>query len=282
MRYFGRGLVETEEDFGAQGTPPSHPALLDWLAGEFIRSGWSMKHLHRLIATSATYRQASRARPDLEEKDPRNLLLAHQSRLRLEAEIVRDAALAASGLLHPSLGGPSVHPPQPTGVYAFTQNPKKWEVSEGPDRFRRTLYTFFYRSAPHPIFGAFDAPDFQVTCTRRARSNTPLQSLTLANDPMFLELAQGLAARLARDVPGAFDDVLGERLRLAFRLALTRDPSAREQELLRAEGLAWRDHFAAAPAEARALHPTTPDAEAAALTALARVLFNLDEFITRE
>lgn len=288
MRYFGKGLVETEEDFGTQGTPPSHPELLDWLAAEFIRGGWSMKHLHRLIATSATYRQASQARSDLDEKDPRNLLLARQSRLRLDAEIVRDAALAASGLLNPSLGGPSVRPPQPEGVYAFTQQRKKWDVATDGDRFRRTLYTFFYRSAPHPLFGAFDAPDFQVTCTRRSKSNTPLQSLTLANDPMFIELAQGLAARLAKAVPGDFDAVLWPRLQEGYRLALGRSPSAYETTLLAMQTRRFREHFAAAPDEAASLAfkthtvSTLTPAEAAALTNAARILFNLDEFITRE
>lgn len=287
MRYFGRGLVETEEDFGTQGTPPTHPELLDWLASEFIRGGWSMKHLHRLITTSATYRQSSKARPDLEEKDPRNLLLARQSRLRLDAEIVRDAALAASGLLTPNLGGPSVRPPQPPAVYAFTQVQKRWEADTGPNRYRRTLYTFFYRSAPHPLFGTFDAPDFQVTCTRRAKSNTPLQSLLLANDPMFLEFAQGLAARVVEEVPGEFEAVLWPRLRRAFAYALGRQPQAEEVVILAQQTRQFREDFAASPAEGEALafknrpaHITV--AEAAALTNAARILFNLDEFITRE
>ncbi|RYD25383.1 MAG: DUF1553 domain-containing protein, partial [Verrucomicrobiaceae bacterium] len=178
MRYFGRGLVETEEDFGAQGSPPTHPELLDWLARRLISDGWSMKRLHRLIVTSAAYRQASEARQDLREKDPRNLLLGRQERLRVEAEIVRDAGLCASGLLNPALGGPSVRPPQPDGVYSFTQRAKKWETSLGAERHRRGLYTFLYRSAPYPLFSTFDAPDFSTVCTRRPRSDTPLQSLT--------------------------------------------------------------------------------------------------------
>ncbi|MEQ1858712.1 MAG: DUF1553 domain-containing protein [Chthoniobacteraceae bacterium] len=255
MRYFGRGLVETEEDFGTQGTAPTHPELLDWLAREFIRSGWSMKAMHRLIVTSATYRQSSNARPDAAAKDPRNLLLARQERLRVEAEIVRDAALSASGLLDRRIGGPSVHPPQPEGVYAFTQNAKKWATDTGPDRYRRALYTMFYRSAPHPLFGTFDAPDFQTTCTRRIRSNTPLQALTLANDPAFLEIAQALAARVVRDIPR---DDLDARVRRAFQLALCREPDADELAAL------------------------TDYARRHDLAAVARVLFNTDNFITRE
>ncbi len=201
MRYFGRGLVESDEDFGAQGSPPTHPALLDWLAGQFIRSGWSQKQMHRLIVTSATYRQSSRQTPLALERDPRNVFLSRQNRLRLEAEVVRDAALSASGLLDRTIGGPSVHPPQPDGVYAFTQLAKQWKTDTGGARYRRALYTFFYRSAPYPLFATFDAPDFQTACTRRPRSNTPLQSLTVANDAAFVELAQGLALRLTKDVP---------------------------------------------------------------------------------
>ncbi len=201
MHYFGRGIVETEDDFGTQGTFPSHPELLDWLGREFIRRGWSLKAMHRLIVTSATYRQESKARPDAAEKDPRNLLLARQERIRFDAEIVRDAALSASGLLDGTIGGPSVHLPQPDGVYTFTQEAKKWVTDTGPNRFRRALYTLFYRSAPHPLFTAFDAPNFQTTCTRRPRSDTPLQALTLANDQAFIEMAQGLAARLINEVP---------------------------------------------------------------------------------
>ncbi|NIP96421.1 MAG: DUF1553 domain-containing protein, partial [Akkermansiaceae bacterium] len=194
----GRGLVETEEDFGTQGSPPTHPELLDFLSRRFVEDGWSMKKLHRLIVTSETYQRSSRARPDLDEKDPRNLLLARQNRIRLDAEIIRDAALSASGLLTPRVGGPGVYPPQPAGIYAFTQARKNWKTSTGENRFRRGMYTFFYRSAPYPLLSTFDAPDFQTTCTRRARSNTPLQALTIANDPAFLEIAQGLAARLMR------------------------------------------------------------------------------------
>ena len=292
MRYFGRGIVETEEDFGTQGAYPTHPELLDWLAGEFIRRGWSLKSIHRLIVTSATYRQSSKARTDeprLAEIDPRNLLLARQERLRVEAEIVRDAALSASGLLNPRIGGPSVRPPQPDGVYAFTQVNKRWPTATDRERFRRGIYTFFVRSAPYPLFTTFDSPDFQTVCTRRVRSNTPLQSLTLANDEAFIEIARGLAERLGRDLPGGFAVKLDERLRHAFRLTLAREPEPAELAALRGYvERQWRD-FAAQPELTAGLLGREPvpvgalsRPELASLTAAARVLFNTDNFITRE
>lgn len=285
MRYFGRGLVETEDDFGTQGTMPSHPGLLDWLSGEFIRKGWSMKEMHRLIVMSATYRQASLARPDLVERDPRNLLLARQERLRVEGEIIRDAALCASGLMNETIGGPSVRPWQPDGVFAFTQTKKTWTPSTGANRFRRGMYTLFYRSAPYPLLTTFDAPNFQVSCTRRPRSDTPLQSLTLANDPAFLEIAQGFAGRLLREIPKG---ALEERLGRAFRLALGREAAANELALLLEYTGGQAADFAQDLAAARAvcgtdlLKTSTLPAEAAALVAAARVLFNTDNFITRE
>jgi hypothetical protein len=288
LRYFGRGIVETEEDFGTQGARPVHPELLDWLAGEFIRRGWSLKAMHRLIVTSATYRQVSAVRQDLQEKDARNLLLARQERFRVEAEIVRDAALSASGLLNAKIGGPSTRPPQPDGVYAFTQNRKNWIAATGAERFRRALYTHFYRSAPYPLFSTFDTPDFQQVCTRRQRSNTPLQSLTLANDPAFLEIAQGLVARLVRDVPGEFAATLDARLKHAFALCFSRAPNVTELAALRAYVERQAAGFAKEPASAKALanqeltKAGLSEAQAAALTAAARVLFNTDNFITRE
>lgn len=284
MRYFGHGLVETEEDFGSQGANPTHPDLLDWLGREFIRQGWSMKAMHRLIVNSATYRQTSSARKDLAEKDPRNLLLARQERVRVEGEIIRDAALTASGLLDPSIGGPSAFPPQPNGVYSFTQNKKTWTESTGTRRFRRGMYTAFFRSAPYPLLTTFDSPDFQTVCTRRNRSDTPLQALTLANDPAFLEIAQGFAARAIRELPaGSLED----RLRLAFRIALSRDASVRELELLTGYARAQAAELAKDPSAATAiagpqLAQTPQSADAAALVAAARVIFNTDNFITRE
>ncbi len=263
LHHFGTGLVETENDFGTQGRPPSHPDLLDWLATEFVARGWSMKAMHRLIVTSATYRQASTARPELAVRDPANRLLARQSRLRLEAEIVRDVALSASGLLSEKVGGPTVFPPQPEGVYRFTQVPRDWKANVGPDRYRRGLYTHFWRSAPYPALLVFDAPDSTTTCTRRNRSNTPLQALTLLNDQAFYEFAQGLAARILRDGPA---DAAG-RLRFAFRLCLARPPAAREESRL-----------ARLLAEVR----SGTDADRDAWVTVARALLNLDEFITRE
>src|SRR5439155_6979035 len=157
--YFGKGLVATEDDFGLIGAQPTHPELLDWLATEFVARGWSQKAMHRLIVTSATYRQASRRRPELEEPDPYNRLLARQLRMRLEAEILRDSALVASGLFTPAIGGPSVYPPIPEGTMAITQVKREWPTATGPDRYRRGMYTFFYRSIPHPGLALFDAPD---------------------------------------------------------------------------------------------------------------------------
>ena len=288
MRYFGRGIVETDEDFGTQGSMPTHPALLDWLAGEFIRRGWSMKAMHRLIVTSATYRQSSHARPDLAEKDPRNFLLARQERIRVEAEIARDAALSASGQLDRTIGGPSVFPPQPEGVYAFTQNSKKWNVSMGGDRFRRALYTMFFRSAPYPLFTTFDAPDFQTVCTRRTRSNTPLQSLTLANDPAFFEIAQGLAARVIREIPESDAATCDARLTRAFLLCVSREPGAVERTVLRKYYDEQLRAFAEDPTAAKALlsrdlsaSATKPEV-AAAMVCVARAILNTDAFITRE
>lgn len=288
MRYFGRGLVETEDDFGTQGTPPTHPELLDWLGRRFMQDGWSLKKLHRLIVTSATYRQSSNARPDLVEKDPRNLLLARQERLRLEAEIVRDAALCASGLLDRTLGGPPVRPPQPEGVYAFTQSANKWDADTGPERFRRALYTRFYRSAPYPLFSTFDAPDFQLTCTRRPRSNTPLQALTLANDIAFLEMARGFAAQLAREDSDAAagECITKRRIRRAFLLGLCRHPSEAELATLSDFAIRQAARFAENPMEAAALAPQPfaglSAADSAALVNVARALFNTDNFIARE
>ena len=281
MRYFGRGLVETENDFGAQGTPPTHPELLDWLAAEFMETGWSMKHLHRLIVTSQTYRQSSAERPEAVALDPRNLWLGRQSRVRVDAEIVRDLILSTSGALTPRIGGPGVHPPQPAGVYSFTQNKKDWPETTGPDRYRRTLYTMFYRSAPYPLLTTFDSPEFSTVCTRRSRSNTPLQALAVANDPMFIELARKLAERVLQDP----NTDTAQRVNRMFRLCLIREPSAAEQQLLvdywtRQQALYTRDSEAASKL-APSGFPDTSLADSAAWTSLARLLFNTDEFLTR-
>jgi mono/diheme cytochrome c family protein len=279
---FGLGLVETENDFGLQGTPPSHPELLDWLASEFGDRKWNLKAMHKLIVTSATYRQASKVRPELTKADPRNRLLGRQNRLRLESEVVRDVALSASGLLNPAIGGPSVFPPQPDGVFAFTQTQRTWPAATGPDRYRRGMYTYFWRSAPHPALMAFDSPDATMTCTRRNRSNTPLQALTLLNDKGFFEFAQALATKVLRD---AKDDP--SAIKLAFRRCLARDPSAAEQERVQTlvstleRELAGDEKEAARVAPANVPSGVSP-ARAAAWTLVARTLLNLDEFITRE
>jgi hypothetical protein len=283
MRLFGHGLVETEEDFGTQGTPPTHPELLDWLAGEWMREGWSLKAMLRLIVTSSTYRQASHFRADLKEIDPRSLLLARQERVRLDAEIVRDAGLSASGLLTRTIGGPSVKPPQPEGVYAFTQTVKKWTADSGANRYRRGLYTLFFRSAPHPLFTTFDAPDFQTVCTRRGRSNTPLQALNVANDEAFLEFAQGLASRVRGELPMADVDA---RIRRAFVLALCREPSAGELAALRGYYDRQVADLSDEPERASALLSTdehsSDRASDASLILVCRAILNTDSFITRE
>ncbi|HUY92664.1 MAG TPA: DUF1553 domain-containing protein [Pirellulales bacterium] len=284
LQHFGQGIVETENDFGTQGSAPTHPELLDWLARYFVQSGWSMKKLHRMIVTSATYRQSSAFRADLVERDANNKLLARQTRLRLDAELIRDTALAASGLLSREIGGPGVYPPQPAGIYRFTQQVKYWQESGGDDRYRRGMYTYFWRSSPYPFLMTFDAPDANTACTRRPRSNTPLQALTLANDRVFVEAAQGLACRVLKEAPSAADP---ERLRYAFRLCFAREPSAVESARLAQLLAGQRQTFAAAEEDAKKVAPANRPAEvaladAAAWTAVARVLLNLDEFITRE
>ena len=283
QRFFGRGLVETENDFGTQGSPPTHPELLDWLASEFVGRKWSLKAMHKLIVTSATYRQSSRGRKELAAVDPGNRLLGRQNRLRLEAETVRDAGLTVSGLLARKVGGPSVFPPQPKGAGRVTQVDRKWTAATGSERYRRGLYTYFWRSSPHPGLMVFDAPDSTTSCSKRNRSNTPLQALTLLNDEAFYEFAQGLAARVLREAPSD----RSERIAYAFRLGLCRPPKPREQERLEDLLIGQRQDFEKNPREAEAalsleLPPKTDPVEMAAWTAVSRVLLNLDEFITRE
>ena len=271
QQYFGRGLVETENDFGTQGSLPSHPELLDWLACELMNSlsvrtetstPWSLKHLHRLIVTSATYRQSSKARPELAEMDPNNKLLARQHRLRLDAEIVRDVCLTASGLLNRKVGGPSVFPPQPDGVMNLGQSRRDWTASTGPDRHRRGMYTYFWRATPHPALTVFDAADGFSACTRRVRSNTPLQALTLLNDDAFHECAEALAMRAVKG--GSMS--ARAKVEHLFRLCLSRSPAADERERLLS--LFKREQ--------------TRHGETAAWSSVARVLLNLDETISRE
>ena len=274
---FGRGIVRTSDDFGTQGDRPTHPELLDWLASEFMARDWSMKQIIRTMVTSAAYRQSSNARPELTERDPENTLLARQSRLRLPAEAVRDQALYAAGLLDLRIGGPSVKPAQPKGVAEISYaNSVKWVESTGPDRYRRGLYIHFQRTTPYPQLMNFDAPNASLACSRRARTNSPLQALNLLNDPVFFEAAQGLAFRVLRESNGPFRD----RLQFAYRLTAGRDPSPREADRLA------RYYDEVRSKAAPALFPNrlegVPQDEAAAWVEVSRVLLNLDETITRE
>jgi hypothetical protein len=279
---FGRGIVRSSEDFGTQGDKPTHPELLDWLASEYRARGWSQKQMIRLIVTSATYRRSSSARPDLDQRDPDNALLARQSRLRLPAELVRDQALAAAGLLDLRIGGRSVKPPQPKGVAELSYaGSVKWEESAGADHYRRGLYVHFQRTTPYPQLMNFDAPNSNLACTRRERTDTPLQALNLMNDPVFFEAAQGLAFRIVGQTSGL---PFSDRLRYAFEITLGRTPTARESERL----AKYYDDARSKLNETTiaALFPNriehVPQAEAAAWVELSRVLLNLDEFITRE
>ena len=290
MRYFGKGIVETEEDFGTRGALPSHPELLDALSKYFIESGWSMKKIHKLIVTSRTYTQSSIIPPNSIKVDPNNRLLSRQSRIRLDAEIIRDAALSASGLLSKKIGGPGIRPPQPNGIYAFTQNKKNWNTTTGEDRYRRGMYIVFFRSAPYPLFGTFDVPDFQTTCTRRPRSNTPLQALNISNDPAFIEFSQGLALRVIQSVPGEANKMLDQRIKLAFELALSRKPNKEEFKTLKKYASDFINNLATTDQdniinsfvnEPLANSSASVD-QCATLVAISRAILNTDNFITRE
>jgi hypothetical protein len=232
QRYFGTGLVKSSEDFGAQGEWPSHPELLDWLATEFIRSGWDVKAMQRLLVTSATYRQDARVTRELLDRDPENRLFAHGPRFRLDAENIRDVALSASGLLNGQVGGPSVYPYQPPGLWGQVsfEGTRDYVQSAGADNYRRGLYTYWRRSIPYAGFTVFDAPSREVCTVRRPRTNTPLQALALMNDPVYVEAARALAQRILSR--GGAD--LDARLRYAFRLVLARDPTASERAVLAA------------------------------------------------
>lgn len=291
--YFGRGLVTTTEDFGLQGEPPSHPELLDWLATEFPRRGWSMKAMHRAIVTSASYRQSSRAAPEQIAADPKNVLLGRGPRFRVDAETIRDIALSAAGLLAQPIGGPSVRPPQPDGASSLAYGQAAWVADKGASRYRRGLYTFLKRTSPYAAFTTMDAPGSETTCVRRERSNTPLQALTMLNDDVFIEAAGALARRLIREAPEPSEDA---RLNLAYRLCLGREPRPEERARVLAfynEQLArLRDgQLDASKIVAPNPDPPTPllaapsDADPndlAAWTIVARVLLNLDETVTKE
>ena len=306
--YFGTGLVSTPEDFGMQSEPPSNPGLLDWLACELMEPSldsegrnsaakpappvaWSLKHIHRLIVTSATYRQTSNISPDLYAKDPDNRLLARGPRLRVEAEIVRDIALSASGLLNPKIGGPSIFSPAPEFLFQppASYAPFPWKEETGPDRYRRALYTFRRRSTPYPVLQVFDAPNGDFSCVRRLRSNTPLQALASLNETVFVECAQALARKTLAE--GGDND--SERINYVFRRALARAPKPDEKaELLNllekertriAEGWLNANEIATGKNEPASDLPkgSTPT-QVAAYTVVSRVLLNLDETITKE
>ena len=227
-RLFGKGIVPTEEDFGTQGEPPTHPQLLDWLATEFVRSGWDVKAMLATMVTSAAYRQTSDFTPDRLEADPDNSLLSRGPRFRLSAEMLRDQALAASGLLSAKIGGPPVMPWQPEGIWQVVYSSKQWETSPGEDRYRRALYTLWRRTSPYPSMTTFDAPSGETCTIRRIRTNTPLQALVTLNDPTLMEAAQHLAKRSANEAKSSD----WERLDHMFRHVLARPPTEQERERL--------------------------------------------------
>jgi hypothetical protein len=261
---FGTGLVETSDDFGVQGEPPSHPELLDWLASELVDGGWSVKRLLRTIVTSATYAQSAAVASEVRARDPGNRLLARGPRARLSAEAVRDQALAVGGLLGRKIGGPSVMPPQPDGVWAVVYSSDRWETSPGEDRHRRGLYTFWRRTSPYPSMLAFDAPSREFCVVHRTPTNTPLQALVTLNDPVFVEAAQALAARMRE---ASADAGPGAGIDLGFRACTGRPPTPAERARLRH---LWAAEHGAGDA----------GAAGRAWQAVASVLLNLDETLT--
>jgi len=324
--YFGTGLVETSEDFGMQSAAPSHPELLDWLAVELMEghgdtgtrghgdqtasstwnlqsairnpqsNAWSLKHIHRLIVTSATYRQSSAINPqsaisNLQSIDPYNRLLARGARFRVDAELVRDIALSVSGLLNPKIGGPSVYPPAPMFLFErpYSYGPKVWNEESGENRYRRAVYTFRYRSVPYPMLQAFDAPTGDISCVRRTRSNSPLQALITLNETLFVEAARALALNVITE-GGASDQ---QRVNYAFRRVLSRKPTVQEASELLKLLQRQKERLLAGELNAWNLATNDPDKafplpkgvkmeELAAWTAVSRVLINLDEAITKE
>lgn len=283
QKYFGTGLVKTSEDFGVQGEKPSHPELLDWLATEFVRSGWDVKYLQKLIVTSATYRQQSHLTPKLLEVDPYNRLLARGPRQRLPGHVIRDQALALSGLLVEKVGGPSVSPYQPANLWIEMSMGMRYKPSKGDDLFRRSLYTIWKRTVNPPSMAILDAADREACWVGVKRTNTPLQALTLLNETAFVESARKLAERVLRENPK-------DPVTYAFRLVTQRDPGPDEREILTGALNDYLATFQADPESAKALSsigssPVPDDLELvqlAAHTALANVLLNLDEVITKE
>jgi len=278
--YFGTGIVATSEDLGQMSEAPSHQELLDWLAVEFMDRKWSIKAMHRLIVNSATYRQSSSVTPELYQKDPFNRLLARGPRLRVEGEIVRDITLAASGLLNAKVGGPSVFPSAPEFLFLppASYGPKNWYEDKGPDRYRRAIYTFRYRSVPYPMLQNFDTPNGDMSCLRRSRSNTPLQALTTLNEPMFIETARALAKKTLAE-GGASD---AERLTYAFRRCVSRTPSAQERAELQSLLERQTQRFREGKLNSAEMTGGEANPDLAGWTAVARVLLNLDETITKE
>ncbi len=284
-RYFGRGIVETSEEFGAQGEPPTHPELLDWLATELVDQRWSLKAVHKRIVMSATYRQSSRVTPELLHRDPFNRLFARGPRFRLDAEMVRDNALAISGLLNRKLGGPSVFPYQPDGIWFNPYSNDRWQMSSNGDQYRRGLYTFWRRTAPYATFMAFDAPSREVACERRPRTNTPLQALATLNDKAFVEASAALARRILAECKGDVKD----RAAYGFKVCVARTPRAQELDVLvrlYEENLSkYQQDGAAAQAMvkngAKEMPKDVDVAELAAWTVIANVLLNLDETVTK-
>ena len=291
QEYFGTGLVQTAEDLGTQGEYPSHPGLLDWLAVELMDHRWSLKHIHRLIANSATYRQSSHVKEELYQHDPANRLLARGPRFRLSGEIVRDVALAVSGLLNREVGGPPVYPPAPDFLFLppASYGPKTWTTESGANRYRRALYTFRFRSVPYPMLQNFDTPRGDAACVRRVRSNTPIQALTTLNEDLFVECSRALAMRI---VAVANDDQ--ERIIHAFRQCTARSPGKHELETLLRFLRNQKERFTAEPEQnSTQLVTGSPEgklqlpgnvtaSEAAAWTAVSRVLLNLDEVVTKD
>lgn len=281
QQLFGRGIVGTSENFGSQGETPSHPALLNWLASEF-RDNPSFKKMIKKIVMSATYRQSSRMRKDVAERDPQNLLIARQQRFRLTAELIRDSTLVASGLLYPKIGGRSVRPPQPAGALRMgSTTMSRWRVSEGRDSYRRGMYIQYQRMAPYPLLTNFDMPTGYIAACRRERSNTALQALNLLNDPVFIEAAQALAFRAI-----AAEEDPTERLRYVFKLCLARNPDPVEIDWLETSLQEQRMILQSDLKRAQKLFPVElegiPPEDGAAWVSMSSVLLNLDEFLTRE
>ncbi|MFV2069371.1 MAG: DUF1553 domain-containing protein, partial [Pirellulales bacterium] len=284
--FFGEGICRSLDDMGAQGEWPSHPEVINYLAVELIDSGWDVQHVIRSIVLTRTYRQSSQPRPELAETDPENRLLARQSRFRLDAELVRDGALALSGLLVPTVGGPSVKPYQPPGYYAQLNFPTRtYRADVGEKQYRRGLYTHWQRTFLHPMLKAFDAPSRETCTASRPRSNTPLQALTLLNDPTFVEAARVLAKRIMGE--GGSDDA--SRIDWAYRQAVAHAPQAEIARTLAELHAKHREYYRANPEAAKQITQVgdrpVPDgidlSELAAWTSVARVVLNMHEMITR-